>query len=125
MLFPLQRVFIIWGYMEHGHPDADSCNLHQGMISFTNNINKLDGGREMNNKGIGAVFCLISAILMSTRYLAAAIFMNGVPSWNDSLFSSGLTYVGSPLKIAAIIALMVGIAFLGYGLYQDIKEKRK
>ena len=79
----------------------------------------------MNHKGIGAVFCLISAILTSTRYLAAAIFMSGVSSWNSNLFSSGLAYVGSPLKIAAIIALVVGIAFLGYGLYQDIKEKRK
>ena len=30
----------------------------------------------MNNKGIGAIFCLISAILTSTRYIAAAIFKN-------------------------------------------------
>ena len=78
----------------------------------------------MNNKGIGAIFCLISAILMATRYLAAAIFMSGVSSWDAGLFSAGLEYVGAPLKIVSIIALFVGIAFLGYGLYQEAKEKR-
>lgn len=80
---------------------------------------------EMNNKGIGTIFCLIAAILMSARYLASAIYMSGVSSWSDVMFSQGLKYVGSPLKIASIVALLVGIAFLGYGLYQDVKERRK
>ena len=80
---------------------------------------------KMNNKGIGAVFCLIAAILTSARYLSAAIFMSGVSSWSDQLFAAGLSYVGSPLKIAAIVSLVVGIAFLGYGLYQDGKGNRK
>lgn len=79
----------------------------------------------MNNKGIGAVFCLISAILMSARYLAAAIFMNGVSSWNEELFTVGLVYVGSPLKIWSIISLTVGIGFIAYDLYQDYQEGRK
>lgn len=79
----------------------------------------------MNNKGIGAVFCLISAILMSARYLAAAIFMNGVSSWNEELFTAGLEYVGSPLKIWSIISLIVGVCFIVYDLYQDYQEGRK
>ena len=59
----------------------------------------------MNNKGVGAVFCLIAALLMAAKYLAAAIFMSGVVSWSGELFRSGLEYVGSPLSIAAGIAL--------------------
>lgn len=34
----------------------------------------------MNNKGVGAIFCLISAILISARYISAAVFMSGVNS---------------------------------------------
>lgn len=79
----------------------------------------------MNNKGVGAIFCLISAILASTRYIAAAIFMSNVTSWDSSLFQAGLSYVGSPLKVAAIVALIAGICFLGYGLLQDLKKQGK
>jgi uncharacterized membrane protein len=79
----------------------------------------------MNNKGVGTVFCLISAILTSTRYIAAAIFMSNVTSWDSTLFQAGLSYVGSPLKITAIIALIVGICFLGYGVFQESKKQNK
>ena len=79
----------------------------------------------MNNKGIGAVFCLISAVLLSARYLAAAVFMSNVTNWDSSLFQAGLGYVGSPLKVAAIIALIAGICFLGYGVIQDFKKQDK
>ncbi len=79
----------------------------------------------MNNTGVGAVLCLISAILMSTRYISAAVFMSGVASWDADLFQYGLSYVGSPLKIAAIVALAAGIVFLGIGLYQDNKRPKE
>ena len=75
----------------------------------------------MNNKGIGAIFCLISAVLMSARYIAAAIFMSNVVSWNSSLFQAGLSYVGSSLIVAAIIALIAGICFLVYGFKKQDK----
>lgn len=78
----------------------------------------------MNNKGIGSIFCLIAAVLTAARYMAAAIFMSNVSSWDAGLFASGLEYIGPELKIASIIALVVGIVFLGVGIYQDIKEKR-
>lgn len=78
-----------------------------------------------DNKGVGTVFCLISAILTSTRYIAAAIFMSNVTSWDSTLFQAGLSYVGSPLKITAIIALIVGICFLGYGVFQESKKQNK
>ncbi len=73
----------------------------------------------MNNKGTGAVFCLISAILMAARYISAAIFMSNVSSWNRELFFLGLGYVGPALTIASVIALIIGIVFLVYGLLKD------
>ncbi len=79
----------------------------------------------MNNKSIGAIFCLISAVLTSARYIAAATFMSNVSSWDSSLFQAGLSYVGSPLKITAVIALIAGICFLVYGVLQDFKKKDK
>ena len=77
----------------------------------------------MNNKGIGAIFCLISAILISAKYISAAIFMSNITSWDEDLFASGLENVGPLLSDASLVALVIGILFLGYGIYQDIKKK--
>ena len=79
----------------------------------------------MNNKGVGAVFCLIAALLMAAKYLAAAIFMSGVVSRSGELFRFGLEYVGSPLSIAALIALVLGVAFLVWGIVQDGNTSKK
>lgn len=49
----------------------------------------------MNNKGIGTVFCFISAILISAKYLSAAIFMSGVNTWDATLFAAGLGVCGA------------------------------
>ena len=75
----------------------------------------------MNNKGVGAVFCLIASILMAARYVSAAIFMSGVASSDSELFRAGLDYIGPALPIAAIAALIVGVIFLGVGIFQDRK----
>ena len=77
----------------------------------------------MNNKVVGAIFCLIAAILASARYLAAAIFMSSTQSWDAALFAAGLSYVGAPLLIAAIAAGIIGAIFLALGIVQDIKKK--
>lgn len=79
----------------------------------------------MNNKGIGAVFCLISAILISAKYLSAAIFMSGGNTWDATLFAAGLSYVGPVLSIASFAALIIGILFLGYGVYEEIRKNKK
>lgn len=76
----------------------------------------------MNNKGVGVIFCLISAILVSAKYISAAMFMSNVTSWDATLFKSGLEYVGPFLSIEAILAIIIGILFLGYGLYTDSKK---
>ena len=79
----------------------------------------------MNNKGVGAVFCLIAAILISARYVSAAIFMSSVLSWDSELFRAGLDYIGPALPTAAIDALIVGVIFLGVGIVQEIKGSVK
>ena len=76
----------------------------------------------MNNKGVGVIFCLISVILVSAKYISAAMFMSNIAPKDASLFKKGLEYVGPFLSIEAIIAMVIGILFLGYGLYTDSKK---
>ncbi len=73
----------------------------------------------MNKRGTGVLFCLIAAILFASRYIASAIFMSGVSSWNSELFHAGLQYVGSSLNNFSIISLTVGIVYL---LWAEISE---
>lgn len=77
----------------------------------------------MNKRGTGTIFCLIAAILFSTRYITAAIYMSGASSWDANLFSSGLEYVGSPLFYLSIISLMIGVGYLIWGELEDKKKK--
>ena len=79
----------------------------------------------MNNKGVGVIFCLIAAILTAVRYIAAALFMSNLSAWSAELFQSGLDYVGTPLKTAAIVSLIAGIAFLAFGVFQDLRKAKK
>lgn len=75
----------------------------------------------MNKKGVGVTFCLISKILVSTKYISVAMFMSNLATKDASLFKKGLEYVGPLLSIEAILAMIIGILFLGYGLYTDSK----
>ena len=79
----------------------------------------------MNNKGVGAVFCLIAAILMAAKYVSAAVYLSGSVSRNNELFHLGLEYVGSPLSAAAVIALAIGVVFLIWGIVQDVNASKK
>lgn len=76
----------------------------------------------MSNKGVGVIFCLISTILFSAKYISAAIFMSNIATKDASMFKKGLEYVGPFLSIEAILAMIIGILFLGYGLYTDSKK---
>lgn len=76
----------------------------------------------MSNKGVGVIFCLISTILFSAKYISAAIFMSNIATKDASLFKKGLEYVRPFLSIEAILAMIIGILFLGYGLYTDSKK---
>ena len=50
------------------------------------------------------------------------MFMSNFATKDASLFKKGLEYVGPFLSIEAIIAMIIGILFLGYGLYIDSKK---
>ena len=76
----------------------------------------------MNNKGVGVIFCLISVILVSAKYISAAMFMSNIATKDEKKKKKGLEYVGPFLSIEAIIAMVIGILFLGYGLYTDSKK---
>lgn len=76
----------------------------------------------MGERGVGSIFCLIAAILFSTRYISAAIFMSGVDSWNEELFAVGLEYVGSPLKTLSIFSFIIGISYL---VWAEVSGKKK
>ena len=73
----------------------------------------------MNNKGVGAIFCLIAAILTGVKYIAAAIYMSSTPSWSADTFQDALGYVGSLPTILSIVALVLGVLFLALGFSKD------
>ena len=73
----------------------------------------------MNNKGAGAIFCLIAAILGSTKYISTAVFLSSTSSWDAELFNAGMSYTGSILTIAAVAALSAGVIFLILGFVKD------
>ena len=50
------------------------------------------------------------------------MFMSNFAAKDTSLFKKGLEYVGPFLSIEAILAIIVGILFLGYGLYTASKK---
>lgn len=79
----------------------------------------------MNKKGVGAVFCLIAAILMSAKYLCAAIFVSNAQSWDAEMFKNAMSYIGPVLPIAAIAALAFGVIFLIWGMFTDTKAEKK
>ena len=76
----------------------------------------------MNRRATGTIFCLIAAILYATRYLSAAIFMSGISSWSNNLFTSGLNYVGGTLTTFSTISLVVGIAYLVLAEFEEFKK---
>ncbi len=75
----------------------------------------------MNNKGVGSIFCLIAAILFGARYITAGLLMSNSPTQSADLFSYALGYIGSPLVIASIVALVIGVCFLVLGFIKDAK----
>lgn len=76
----------------------------------------------MEKRFVGAIFCLSSAILFSSRYIAAAIFMSGVSSWSPDLFNAGLQYVGKPLFLLSIVSLFIGVVYLAWAEILEIRK---
>ena len=62
----------------------------------------------MSHRTSGLTFIAIGAFLYAVRYLAAAIFMSNVSSWNAQLFDHSLGYVGQELLIIAFASAILG-----------------
>jgi hypothetical protein len=78
----------------------------------------------MSKRGTGAVFFAIAAFLFAARYIAAAIFMSGLPSHNAELFAAGLQYVGGTLTTLSTISLVVGILYLVWGEIESLVSRK-
>ncbi|WP_427137938.1 hypothetical protein [Psychrobacillus psychrodurans] len=78
----------------------------------------------MTRRGTGIAFIAISAFLISTKYISAAIFGSGVSSWSQDLFDGMLTYVGYTLNIFSVLSLLVGILYIVWGEYEELKLKK-
>lgn len=80
-----------------------------------------EGGKKMNKRGTGAIFCLIGSLLFIARYITAAIFMSNVSSWDSMLFAAGLEYQGYGLLIFSVISLVIGVIYL---VWAEIEERK-
>lgn len=74
----------------------------------------------MNNKIVGGIFCFISALLQSARYIANTIWTTEHDGIDISDTSLGTTDIR--MLCIEIIALIIGVVFLGFGIYQDRKK---
>ncbi|MFC5603169.1 hypothetical protein [Sporosarcina koreensis] len=79
----------------------------------------------MAKRGAGIAFIAISALLLSVKYISAAIFGSGVASWDEGLFNAMLSYVGNTLNIFSLLSLLVGILYIAWGEYDELKRKEK
>lgn len=80
---------------------------------------------KMTKRGTGVSFIAISALLISIKYISAAIFGSGVESWDQELFNAMLSYVGSTLSNFSLWSLLIGIVYIVWGEYEELKLKRK
>lgn len=79
----------------------------------------------MAKRGAGIAFIAISAFLLSIKYISAAIFGSGVASWDGDLFNAMLSYVGNTLSNFSLLSLLVGILYIVWGEYEELKRKKK
>lgn len=79
----------------------------------------------MSKRITGALFCVVSSILFSARYISAAIHISEMLSWDEKIFMQSLSYVGPELLIASIVSLIVGVAYLVSAELDERKMQRE
>jgi hypothetical protein len=79
----------------------------------------------MTKRGAGVAFIAIAAFLLAMKYITAAIFGSGVSSWDGNLFNAMMQYVGNTLNTFSFLAMVVGIAYIVWGEYEEFKAKQK
>jgi mannose/fructose/N-acetylgalactosamine-specific phosphotransferase system component IIC len=75
----------------------------------------------VSRRGAGAAFIGFATFLFSTRFIAAALYSGGGPSWSSELFASMLQYVDRGLTTASVICVAVGAAYLLWAEIADIR----
>ncbi|GIN66377.1 hypothetical protein J41TS2_17980 [Bacillus sonorensis] len=71
---------------------------------------------------LGSVFLLISAMFYSTRYICASIGVSNSDTWSVEEFNVLLENVPNNLLILSIISLLIGLAFIVWGILDRPKE---
>ena len=66
----------------------------------------------MSRRTTGVSFIAISAFLYGIRFIAAAIYSEGLTSWDAVMFKTFLNYVDQGLTTTSVIALALGAAYL-------------
>ena len=79
----------------------------------------------MTRRGTGIEFIAISAFLISIKYISAAIFGSGVASWDGGLFNAMLSHVGYTLSNFSLLSLLVGILYIVWGEYEELKREKR
>jgi len=77
----------------------------------------------MGRRFVGAIFCLISAILFASRYIASALFLSSATAYHKELFEGVLDNIGTTLLWLSITSLIVGIVYLIWAEVRDMKDK--
>jgi hypothetical protein len=72
----------------------------------------------MSRRTTGALLILVSSVLYSTRYLAAAIFGSSLQNWSTDLFNAMLRHVGQGLVAWSLIALVAGLSYLVWAEFE-------
>ncbi|HEX2978948.1 MAG TPA: hypothetical protein VHO48_01670 [Anaerolineaceae bacterium] len=77
----------------------------------------------MNRRAVGCVFVAIAALLYAARFVSAAIFMSNLQNWSRDLFLGAMSYVGPDLHRWALAALLIGVLYLIWGEWSDLKRR--
>lgn len=83
-----------------------------------------EGGSKMSKRGTGVAFIMIAAFLIVAKYLTAAIYGSGMQSWDAELFNYTLGYVGKTLSNLSLLSFFIGIAYIVWGEYSELKSKK-
>lgn len=66
----------------------------------------------MSKRGAGVAFIAISAFLLSSKYITAAIYSSGLNAWSGDVFVGMLNDVGFTFNLFATLSLITGITYL-------------
>jgi hypothetical protein len=79
----------------------------------------------MSRRTTGVAFIAISAFLFGVRFIAAAIYSEGLTSWDAAMFNTFLSYVDQGLSTTSVIALVLGAVYLVWAELEVITGRKK